>query len=238
MDQTPTADEGTPLPAPDDSSDDAPLSSDEQDCAREGAREDAEGAREDAEGAREDAEVAGEDAEVADEDTSLAEDEYAEEPAAEQPLMEEPAADQPRTDEPVPEAPRPARKPAPRKKGKRLHIEQEMGSLEMSDQVIATIVHEECRIQGGLDVRGKGLMKKLGAVFSPGRMVDGVYMEQHGRSVLLEVTVAVEYGIDIPALANEIRGRIGERIETITGCRVRAVNIIVDRILMRKQPPK
>ena len=214
MDHTPTADEGTPLPAPDDSNDDAPLTSDEQDCARE-----------DVEVA---GEVADEVAEVADEDTSLAEGEYA----------EEPAADQPQTDETRPEAPRAARKAVPRKKGKRLRIEQDMGSLEMSDEVIATIVYEECRTQGVLDVRGKGLIKKLRTVFSPGRMVEGVYIEQHGRSLLLEVTVAVQYGIDIPALANEIRGKIRERIETITGCRVRAVNVVVDRILMRKQPPK
>jgi len=176
--------------------------------------------------ADEDVEAADED--VADKDTSLAEDEYAEGPAAEQP----------RTVEALPQVPKAARKPPPRKKSNHILIEQEMGSLEMSDEVIATIVHEECRAQGVLEVCGKGLAKKLGKVFAPGRTVDGVYIEQRGRSLLLEVTITVQYGIDIPALADDVRTRIAERIENITGCRARAVNIVVDRIVMPKQPPK
>jgi uncharacterized alkaline shock family protein YloU len=168
------------------------------------------------------------DEDVADKDTSLAEDEYAEGPAAEQP----------RTVEALPQVPKAAWKPPPRKKSNHILIEQEMGSLEMSDEVIATIVHEECRAQGVLEVGGKGLAKKLRKVFAPGRTVDGVYIEQRGRSLLLEVTITVQYGIDIPALADDVRTRIAEKIENITGCRARAVNIVVDRIVMPKQPPK
>ena len=128
----------------------------------------------------------------------------------------------------------PRRPSRPRKRRGVLRLEQEKGSLEMTEAVIARIVHEEARNENVLDIRGKGLVDKLRKMFAPGRIVDGVYVEQRSGSLALEVTIAVRYGVNVPALAQEIRTKISEKIEHVTGCKVEAVNVIVDRIVMRK----
>jgi len=179
---------------------------------------------------------------ITDEETNLAEGEHSEEAGA---AESEPGktASEKNADCKKPgrafsrsSAPRgiPRRPKRPRKRRGILRLEQEKGSLEMTEAVIARIVHEEARNENVLEIRGKGLVNKLRKMFAPGRIVDGVYLEQHSGSLALEVTIAVRYGVNVPALAREIRTKISEKVEHVTGCKVEAVNVIVDRIVMRK----
>jgi uncharacterized alkaline shock family protein YloU len=128
-------------------------------------------------------------------------------------------------------APRPERR---RKRRKVLHLEQERGALEVSDAVVATIVQKEGRVEGVVDIRGRSLGMKVRRIFGRGRMVNGIYVEVHNAAVSLEVTIAVRYGASIPDLAQRVRTSIAEKIEYITGCKVEAVNIVVDRIVMQE----
>ena len=157
------------------------------------------------------------------EDTSLAENEH---PAAPEADAASPA------EEPPP--PRILRRKQARKRPNILRVEQEMGALEMSNTIVATIVRREIPGEEVVEIRGKGLRKKLRSLLARSRVVDGVCIEQRDGALTIEITIAVRYGIDIPAVANEIRDRLAGKIEHMTGCKVEAVNIIVDRIVARE----
>jgi len=120
-----------------------------------------------------------------------------------------------------------------RKEKKVLHIDQEMGTLEISASVIAEIVREEGpRTEGVVEIRGKGLRNKIKKLFAPGRLAEGVYVEKNDNLLHMEVTLAVRYGMNIPALAEIVRRRLAEKIEHITGYRVVTINLVVDRIMV------
>ncbi|HUS58299.1 MAG TPA: Asp23/Gls24 family envelope stress response protein [Planctomycetota bacterium] len=126
-----------------------------------------------------------------------------------------------------------------RKERKVLHIDQEMGTLDITATVIASIVREEGRrIDGVVEIRGRGLGNKLRKLFHSGHIADGVYVEKNDGVLFMEVTLAARYGVNIPAIAETVRRRLAEKIEFITGYRVAAINIVVDRIIVADQTPK
>ena len=138
------------------------------------------------------------------------------------------------------EKPLPASKPAEtrphketRRERKTFQIDQGQGTLEISAAVIAAIVREEGpRVDGVVDILGKGVKNKLRKLFWTGRIADGVYVEKNDNLLHMEVTLAVRYGVNIPTLAEHVRTRLAEKIELITGYRVVTINVVVDRIVV------
>jgi len=151
---------------------------------------------------------------------------------------------------PAPRADKPPQLPVtqppaqpPRKESRKEHrtfqIDQESGLLEISPGVVAAIVREEGpKVDGVIDILGRGLRYKLKKLFSTGRIADGVYVEKNDNLIHMEVTIAVRYGMNLPAIADEIRARLAERIEQITGYRVVTISVIVDRIVVQDKPPR
>jgi len=188
------------------------------------------------------ADPAGEQVPISDEETTLAEGERSEDPG---PGSPEAPGGLPATKTPRPKRARriPSRATAkrhaplrPRRRKLRknvLRIEQEGGILEMSDAVIATIVREEGLDENVLEIRGRGVVRKLWKMLTGRRLVDGVQIKQRDHVLSVDVMISVRYGINIPALAKELRKKVADKIEYITGCKAEAVNIIVDRIVMR-----
>ena len=136
--------------------------------------------------------------------------------------------------------PRPATQHKETRREKRtLHISQEMGTLEITASVIAAIVREEgTRLDGVVEIRGRGPRNKLRKMFHAGRIAEGVYVEKNDGVLFMEVTLAARYGVNIPALAEIVRRQLAEKIEFITGYHVAAINIVVDRIVAAQQEGK
>jgi len=148
----------------------------------------------------------------------------------------------PRADKPQLPAKLPAQPPQ-RKESRKEHrtflIDQESGLLEISASVVAAIVREEGpKVDGVIDILGRSLRYKLKKLFATGRIADGVYVEKNDNLLHMEVTLAVRYGVNIPAVADEIRTRLAEKIEQITGYRVVTISVIVDRIVVQDKPPQ
>ena len=120
-----------------------------------------------------------------------------------------------------------------RRERKTFQIDQGQGTLEISAAVIAAIVREEGpRVDGVVEIIGRTLRNKLRKLFWSGRIADGVYVEKNDNLLHMEVTLAVRYGVNIPSLAEQVRARLAEKIELITGYRVVTINVVVDRIVV------
>jgi uncharacterized alkaline shock family protein YloU len=62
-------------------------------------------------------------------------------------------------------------------------------------------------------------------------MSRGVSVEVGKVETAIDLTMAVEYGRDIPQLTEQVRNRIAERVETLTGLRVTELNVTIDDII-------
>lgn len=104
---------------------------------------------------------------------------------------------------------------------------QGMGSVKISDDVIATvsgIAIEDIHGVSGLCEGGKEIAFGIKA---PSKAVRA---EMKDNFVLVELDVAVNYGANIPEVAWEIQSKVKKAVESMTGLVVQKVNVNVKDI--------
>jgi len=99
--------------------------------------------------------------------------------------------------------------------------------VRVSDDVITTIATTALAEVKGIASSSAGLM---GGLLGRKGAARGIKIETDGNAVTLDVTIVVEYGARIPAVAAEIQTRLRSAIEEMTGKFVRAVNVTVQGI--------
>ena len=104
------------------------------------------------------------------------------------------------------------------------------GSIKISEDAIAGIVSMvAAQIKGISAMSGSmaaGLTEKLGKK----NLTKGVKVELNDQDVMIALYIFVEYGVKIPKLALEIQNQVRDSIHTMTGLRVKEVNIYVQGI--------
>ncbi|MCX7805233.1 MAG: Asp23/Gls24 family envelope stress response protein [Planctomycetota bacterium] len=99
-----------------------------------------------------------------------------------------------------------------------------IGRVEVSDRVYSEIARREAqKVRGVVGLQGSFVEALTGRA-------RGIQVDRTGHDVSVELRLCVEYGVNIPALAAEVRERVASAIRQMTGMRVRAVNIHVDAI--------
>ncbi|MET9494830.1 Asp23/Gls24 family envelope stress response protein [Streptomyces sp. NPDC006552] len=105
------------------------------------------------------------------------------------------------------------------------------GTTTIADGVVATIAGIAVRETDGVRAVGKGAAKALGAVKNrmPGSTDPGhsVKVERDEQTVSIGVDIEVEYGELIHELADQVRSRVIDAVETMTGLDVSAIDINV-----------
>ncbi|MGL4741960.1 MAG: Asp23/Gls24 family envelope stress response protein [Sarcina sp.] len=107
-----------------------------------------------------------------------------------------------------------------------------LGIVKISDEVIGVIsAIAASEVDGIVDVDTKGLTHKIKNRKHMGRTVK-VNMEDD--AAIIEIGVAVKYGINIPSVVVEAQDNIKRTVEAITGLNVKFVNIVVQNIIISK----
>ena len=111
----------------------------------------------------------------------------------------------------------------------------EQGSVFISEDVVATIVAEAVRevdgVGGFATSLGGEIIERLGK--KPGNR--GVKISFAENEVVVEVFVLVQYGAVIGDVATAVQESVGESVESITGVRVKAVNVTICGIAFDKE---
>ncbi len=105
-------------------------------------------------------------------------------------------------------------------------LRQELGTLEVADQVFSDLVRKVT-----CDVAGVAGVGRSGGLFRRGAASEAVRVERGQGEVALAIGLSVRYDVRIPELVDELRRRVREAVEETTGYRVRAVSITVEHIL-------
>ncbi|HLU82061.1 MAG TPA: Asp23/Gls24 family envelope stress response protein [Trueperaceae bacterium] len=71
--------------------------------------------------------------------------------------------------------------------------------------------------------------QRVGEILS-GRRSRGVAIERDASGVWIDVTLAVDYGIEIPKVAASVQRAVRESVASMTGLEVRSVNVYVEAV--------
>jgi uncharacterized alkaline shock family protein YloU len=109
------------------------------------------------------------------------------------------------------------------------HLSTSLGRITIAPAVIAQIVAQTAgRCYGVVGMAG-GAKARVGR-FLPGNRTQGISVATNGDGVELELSVVVEYGLNLAEVASTIRNRVGYEVSRLTGLPVRAVEVHIDDV--------
>jgi len=100
-------------------------------------------------------------------------------------------------------------------------------SVEIHDSVVAKIAHQACSEVDGVHALGGATSRALSSLRGSEHRTTGVTVDLRGTTVDIDVTMVVVYGKSIPQVAQACRDGVRERVESITGLEVKAINVVV-----------
>ena len=123
-------------------------------------------------------------------------------------------------------------------------LQSERGATTIGDAVVAKIVGIAAQEVEGVQPGG-GTARAIGGVLDrvPGAMSSvgggsqtrGVSVEVGAEEAAADLSLAVEYGRQIPQTTEAVRNNVINRVENLTGLRVTEVNITVNDVLFPEE---
>lgn len=116
-------------------------------------------------------------------------------------------------------------------------LEGEHGSTRIGDSVVSRIAGmaagevEGVYMGGGASRTAGGVLESVTGSDSQKR---GVSVEVGRTEAAIDLTMGIEYGRNILDLAGQVRNRITQRVESLTGLRVTELNVTVSDIIFHE----
>jgi uncharacterized alkaline shock family protein YloU len=113
----------------------------------------------------------------------------------------------------------------------------DLGVVRISNETIAAIASIAATDIRGVAKMGGGFKSTLCEILTSKTNVKGVKIKMSDGDVRLEVHVIVEYGVDIPLIADHVQESVKRAVEKMTGLVLSEVNVIVEGVAprLRKQ---
>jgi uncharacterized alkaline shock family protein YloU len=119
----------------------------------------------------------------------------------------------------------------------------ERGSTTISDTVVATIAGRAAQEVEGVHMGGSASRAAggiLGGITGSESQTRGVSVEVGRVEAAIDLTMGVEYGRDIMQTVDEVRRRISDRVQSMTGLHVTELNATISDIVFpeKRVPPR
>jgi uncharacterized alkaline shock family protein YloU len=114
--------------------------------------------------------------------------------------------------------------------------ESALGSVRIHNNVIAVIAHEAAaRVPGVVELSGT-LVDELADMIGKKSRDRGIRVAvESENSIVVELTVVLEFGVNIPEVCGQLQEEVRQSIEEMTGKSVQAVNVSVQSIRRAKK---
>jgi len=111
-------------------------------------------------------------------------------------------------------------------------IKTELGKITMPDDLIASIAgYAAVENYGIVGMNSKKAADVFVELFGKDNLKRGVSVTMAGHDVVdIDLYVTLEYGVSLPAVAENTRSNVKYRVEEMTGLIVRMVNVHVESI--------
>lgn len=106
----------------------------------------------------------------------------------------------------------------------------DLGVVRINNEAITTIASIAAMEVKGVYRMGGGIKKALHQVFFRGDSSGGVKISLKESEIKLIVSIVVEYGVDIPRVADEVQNSVKHAVERMTGLIMSEVDVVVDGV--------
>jgi uncharacterized alkaline shock family protein YloU len=105
----------------------------------------------------------------------------------------------------------------------------DLGTVRINNDAIMTIASISAMEVRGVHKMGGGLRRTLCDIFKK-TGTKGVRIQMKDSEVKLTVSIIVEYGIDIPRIADEVQENVKRAVEKMTGLALSEVDVVVEGV--------
>ena len=107
---------------------------------------------------------------------------------------------------------------------------QDIGSIRISDEVIASIAGIVTMDVPGVVGMSSGLIGGMAEMMGKKNPAKGVKVQVGAREVAVDLYIIVEYGLRIPDVALQVQEKVKDAVETATGMTVIEINVHVQGV--------
>ncbi len=111
--------------------------------------------------------------------------------------------------------------------------EKEMGKIDISEDVIASIASlATMEVDGVVEMVG-GLTKDIAAKLSKKYPAKGVKITSDDNDISVDLFLVLKYGVQIQQVASQVQEKVKHSIEVMTGFNVVQVNVNVEGVQLK-----
>lgn len=114
--------------------------------------------------------------------------------------------------------------------------EHDGSGIKISDEVVAIIAGMAASEVSGVANMSGGLVGGISEIL--GKKTKGVKVQVGEKETTIDISLVVEYGARIPDIAWEVQNKVKTQVESMTGLKVVAVNVIVQGVNFPKDSKK
>ena len=112
--------------------------------------------------------------------------------------------------------------------------EEELGSVNISEEVLAAIAGASAMEVEGVGALGSGLGSDVAAIVNRKALSKGVHLTVEEDAVSVDIAVMVKYGYVVPDVAKAVQDAIMSAVENTSGLQVSCVNVTVAGVTFQK----
>ena len=103
------------------------------------------------------------------------------------------------------------------------------GQIKIHEGAIATIVRKAaCSVPGVTRITGNSFGDNIAEIVGSKKIQDrSIQIAMNNSSVAVELSINIQYGVQLPAVAAAVQDAVSREIKAITGLNVTKVNVIV-----------
>ena len=103
------------------------------------------------------------------------------------------------------------------------------GQIKIHEGAIATIVRKAaCSVPGVTRITGNSFVNNIAEIVGSKKIQDrSIQIAMNNSSVAVELSINIQYGVQLPAVAAAVQDAVSREIKAITGLNVTKVNVIV-----------
>lgn len=105
--------------------------------------------------------------------------------------------------------------------------QEELGSINISEEVLAAIAGAAALEVEGVGALGSGLGSDMAALVSRKSLSKGVHLSMENDEITVTVTILVRYDHVVPQVAAAVQDAVKSALENTSGLRVAGVNVTV-----------
>jgi len=106
----------------------------------------------------------------------------------------------------------------------------DLGVVRINNDAITTIASIAAMEVKGVHKMGSGLRKAFCDILCMKPSFRGVKIDMKDSEIRLIVSVVVEYGVDIPRVADEVQDNVKRAVEKMTGLIMSEVDVVIEGV--------